>query len=86
MTNRDEPLAPDLPEPDIKSVNGYHIHHPWAQWGINETTVHVVKTGDVLVEYDDNPTYFDAAEARKLAAILNAAALTAEQHEKNNND
>lgn len=70
-------LAPDLPEPARRSIEGYHTAHPWAEWDAGHNRVMALKDGFVSIQDVEEPELcigMPPDEARELAAWLNAAA------------
>lgn len=67
-------LMSDLPEPRIRSIEGYHASHPWAEWGDDAVTcanghIRVAEHGEM-----------SADEARELAVYLISAAEYTEEN------
>lgn len=71
-------LAPDLPEPARRSIEGYHTSHPWAEWDALEATITAVKNGWIAILNADVNIPLTPREARKAAHALLAAANEAE--------
>lgn len=74
-------LAPDLPEPARRSVEGYHTAHPWAEWDAGNNHVMALKDGLVAIQDVEEPELcitIPPDEARQAAHALLAAADHAE--------
>lgn len=75
-------LAPDLPEPARRSVEGYHTAHPWAEWDAGNNHVMALKDGLVVIQDVEEPELcitIPPDEAREVAHALLAAANHAEE-------
>lgn len=76
-------LAPDLPEPARRSIEGYHTAHPWAEWDAGDNRVMALKEGEpeVVIQDVGDPELcigMPPDEAREAAHALLAAADEAE--------
>nr|DAL41026.1 MAG TPA_asm: hypothetical protein [Caudoviricetes sp.] len=74
-------LAPDLPEPSRRSIEGYHTAHPWAEWDAGNKRVLVMRDGNVVLQDGGVPVLsiiMRPDEAREAAHALLAAANEAE--------
>ena len=76
-------LAPDLPEPVRRSIEGYHTAHPWAEWDTGNNRVIALKEGEpeVVIQDVGDPELciiMHPGEARDAAHALLAAADEAE--------
>jgi len=70
-------LAPALPEPARRSIEGYHTAHPWAEWDAGHNSVMVLKDGFVVIQDMEAPDLSIAMlpdEACEAAHALLAAA------------
>ena len=70
-------LAPDLPEPARRSIEGYHTAHPWAEWDAGDNRVMALKDGFVSIQDVEEPELcigMPPDEAREAAHALLAAA------------
>ncbi len=72
-------LAPDLPEPARRSIEGYHTAHPWAEWDAGHNRVIALKEGEpeVVIQDVGDPELcitMHPDEARDAAHALLAAA------------
>lgn len=78
-------LAPDLPEPSRRSIEGYHTAHPWAEWDAGNNRVMALKEGFVSIQDVEEPELcigMPPDEAREAAHALLAAADEAEGQQK----
>lgn len=76
-------LAPDLPEPARRSIEGYHTAHPWAEWDAGNNRVMALQEGEpeVVIQNVGDPELcitMHPGEAREAAHALLAAANEAE--------
>ena len=76
-------LAPDLPEPSRRSIEGYHTAHPWTEWDAGHNRVMALKEGEpeVVIQDVGDPELcitMHPDEARDAAHALLAAADYAE--------
>ena len=72
-------LAPALPEPARRSIEGYHTAHPWAEWDAGNNRVIALKEGEpeVVIQDVGDPELcitMPPDEAREAAYALLAAA------------
>lgn len=70
-------LAPNLPEPARRSIEGYHTAHPWAEWDAGNKRVLVMRDGNVVLQDGGVPVLsiiMRPDEAREAAHALLAAA------------
>ena len=78
-------LAPDLPGPARRSVEGYHTAHPWAEWDAGNNHVMALKDGLVVIQDVEEPELcitMPPDEAREAAHALLAAANYSEDRQK----
>lgn len=78
-------LAPDMPKPARRSIEGYHTAHPWAEWDAGSNRVMALKEGIVAIQDVGEPELcitMRPGEAREAARALLAAADHAEEGNK----